>query len=102
MTVLRVGIDEGRSSLPKLAALAHAGQSSLLTKHGKPYAAIVSADVLLKARRKPGLLALRGTGRGLWGKSVARHIAQLRDEWEGLVASKKPATAITGAYPPAR
>lgn len=82
MTVLSVGIDEGRSSLPKLAALAHAGQSSLLTKHGKPYAAIVSAEVLLKSRRKPGFLALRGSGRGLWGKSVARHIAQLRDEWE--------------------
>ncbi|MCY7305153.1 MAG: type II toxin-antitoxin system Phd/YefM family antitoxin [Rhodoferax sp.] len=49
MTVLSVGIDEGRSNLPKLAALAHAGRSSLLTKHGKPYAAIVSADVLLKA-----------------------------------------------------
>jgi len=68
--------------LPKLAALAHAGQSSLLTKHGKPIAAIVSPDVLLKAQRKPGFVALRGTGRGLWGASVTRHIAQLRDEWE--------------------
>ena len=82
MTVLSVGIDEGRISLPKLAALAHAGQSSLLTKHGKPYAAIVSAEVLLISRRKPGFWAVRGSGRGLWGKSVARHIAQLRDEWE--------------------
>ena len=82
MSIPSVGLDEGRSSLPRLAALAHAGQSSLLTKHGKPYAAIVSAAMLLKARLKPGFLALRGTGRGLWGKSVARHIAQLRDEWE--------------------
>jgi len=42
MPVHTVGLDEGRSSLPKLAALAHAGHSSLLTKHGKPYAAIVA------------------------------------------------------------
>jgi len=82
MPVHTVGLDEGRSSLPKLAALAHAGHSSLLTKHGKPYAAIVAPDVLLKARRKPGFVALRGTGRGLWGTSVTGHIAQLREEWE--------------------
>ena len=82
MPILSVGLDEGRSSLPKLAALAHAGQSSLLTKHGKPYAAIVAAEMLLKAGRKPHFLLLRGTGAGLWGKTAAQHVAKLRDEWD--------------------
>ncbi len=82
MAIHSVGLDEGRSSLPKLAAMAHAGQSSLLTKHGIPYAAIVSPDMLIKARRKPGFLALRGTGAGLWGGSVVEHVARLRDEWK--------------------
>lgn len=37
----------------------------------------------LKATRKPqrGLLALRGTGKGLRGKSAGKTIATLRDEW---------------------
>jgi antitoxin (DNA-binding transcriptional repressor) of toxin-antitoxin stability system len=76
------GLEQGRKQLPELAALAHSGQSSLLTKHGKPYAAIVAPDLLLKAaRRKPSFLALRGTGKGMWGKSPAQHVARLRDEW---------------------
>lgn len=81
MPIHSVGLDEGRSSLPKLAAMAHAGQSSLLTKHGKPYAAIVSPDLLLKTQRKSDFLALRGTGTGLWGASATDYVAQLRNEW---------------------
>lgn len=81
MPILRVGLEQGRSQLPHLASLAQAGQGSLLTKHGKPYAAIVAPDMLLKSRRKPGFLALRGSGKGLWGKSAAAHISKLRDEW---------------------
>ncbi|MEO5669235.1 MAG: hypothetical protein ABIR26_00965, partial [Ramlibacter sp.] len=64
-----------------LAELAHGGQGSLLTKHGKPYAAIVAPEVLLRSRRKPSFLALRGSGKGIWGKSAARLIAGLRNEW---------------------
>ncbi|MDB5871565.1 MAG: Phd YefM [Ramlibacter sp.] len=81
MATRTIGLEQGRKQLPQLAELAHGGQGSLLTKHGKPYAAIVSPDLLLKLRRKPSFLALRGTGKGLWGKSAARLIAGLRDEW---------------------
>ncbi|MRD47426.1 Prevent-host-death protein [Caenimonas koreensis DSM 17982] len=76
-----LGLEEGRKQLPQLAALAHAGEGSLLTKHGKPYAAIVSPDLLVKSRRKSALLSLRGTGKGLWGKSAAKYVAELRDDW---------------------
>lgn len=78
----RIGLDEGRSTLPRLAALAHAGQASLLTRHGKPFAAIVAPEVLLASRPRRGFLALRGSGRGMWGPSAAAGVAQLRDEWE--------------------
>ena len=35
------GFEQARAQLPTLMAQAHAGQSSVITKHGKPYAAIV-------------------------------------------------------------
>ena len=77
-----IGLEEGRKQLPRLAELAHRGQGSLLTKHGKPYAAIVAPELLTRSRRKPSFLALRGTGKGLWGKSAGAHVGALRDEWK--------------------
>ena len=81
MALHTVGLEEGRSTLPKLATRANAGQPSLLTRHGKPFAAIVSPDMLLKARPRTSFLALRGSGKGLWGPMPARTVAALRDEW---------------------
>ena len=81
MPIHTVGLEEGRNTLPRLASRAHAGQPSLLTRHGKPYAAIVSADALLKARPRTHFLALRGSGKGLWGALPAQAVAALRDEW---------------------
>jgi antitoxin (DNA-binding transcriptional repressor) of toxin-antitoxin stability system len=81
MPLHSVGIEQGRNTLPELASRAHAGESSLLTKHGKPYAAIVPPEAVLKRGRRPGFLALRGSGRGLWGRRPAAHVAALRDEW---------------------
>ena len=81
MALFTVGLEEGRSTLPKLASRAHAGQPSLLTRHGKPYAAIVSPEMLHKARPRTNFLALRGTGKGLWGPAPAKAVALMRDEW---------------------
>lgn len=81
MALHTVGLEEGRSTLPKLATLANAGQPSLLTRHGKPFAAIVSPEMLLKLRPRNSFLALRGSGKGLWGPMPARTLAALRDEW---------------------
>ncbi len=81
MTIHRVGLERGRNTLPQLAARAHAGQASLLTKHGKPYAAIVAPQELSKRRSRRSLLSLRGSGKGLWGDAPAAAIAALRDEW---------------------
>jgi antitoxin (DNA-binding transcriptional repressor) of toxin-antitoxin stability system len=76
-----VGIEIGRSTLPQLAQRAFAGEVSLLTKHGKPYAAIVPPAMAVRAAApKPSFLALRGSGKGLWGEQPSAFIAQLRDE----------------------
>jgi antitoxin (DNA-binding transcriptional repressor) of toxin-antitoxin stability system len=80
MTLHTVGLEQGRNTLPQLAARAHAGEPSLLTRHGKPYAAIVPPD-MAALRSRVSFLALRGTGKGLWGPSPAQGIAELRDEW---------------------
>ena len=81
MPLYTMGLQEGRSNLAALASRAHAGQPSLLTRHGKPYAAIVSAEMLLKARPRQRFLELRGSGKGLWGPAPAGGIAAERDEW---------------------
>jgi len=80
------GLEQARIQLPAIAANAHAGVTSIITRHGKPYAAIVPVQDLEKLRSAAhapsGLLALRGTGQGLWGTDVAKTISRLRDEWD--------------------
>ena len=77
------GFEQARAQLPTLMAQAHAGQASIITKHGKPYAAIVPLADLAQARTRSGkgILNLQGSGKGLWGKKSGATIAQLRDEW---------------------
>jgi prevent-host-death family protein len=75
------GIEQARIQLPAIFAKAHAGNTSIITKHGKPYAAIVPVSELKNAKRSTGILALRGTGQGLWGRRPASAIDALRGEW---------------------
>jgi len=80
----RYGFEQARAQLPTLMAQAHAGQASIITKHGKPYAAIVPLADVAQARKRlgKGILNLQGSGKGLWGKNSGDTIAQLRDEWD--------------------
>lgn len=79
------GLEQARIQLPMIVAEAHAGVRSIITKHGKPYAAIVPIEDIQKsstdADLASGILALRGTGRGLWGPHVGQTVSELRDEW---------------------
>ena len=87
MPIISFGLEQYRIRLPALAALAHSGSPSIITRHGKPYAAVVSLQALEKATaspRKTSLLALAGSGQGLWGNSPSETIAALRDEWDGV------------------
>lgn len=80
------GLEQARTQLPHIVSEAQAGTYSVITKHGKPFAAVVPLKDLekLQARHKPpqGLLALRGSGKGLWGAPTVKAVAQRRDEWD--------------------
>jgi antitoxin (DNA-binding transcriptional repressor) of toxin-antitoxin stability system len=83
MTIKRSGVEQARKNLPALLERANRGQPSLVTKHGQVYAAIVPPHYVRQGRKRgPNILALRGTGKGLWGASVKRAIRQLRAEWD--------------------
>lgn len=84
-TRTQYGLQQARAQLPRIVSEAGAGVAAVITRHGKPCAAVVPLQDLetLRARRKPpqALLALRGSGRGLWGADVGKTVAELRDEW---------------------
>ncbi len=73
--------EEARNHLPELLAAAERGESTLITKHGRPVAAVVPASALGAAARQEPLLPLAGSGRGLWGRDSRRTIRKLRGEW---------------------
>jgi prevent-host-death family protein len=77
------GLEQARSHLPSIVAEARAGKRSIITRHGKPCAAVVPLNEVVKppGKRLGGILALRGTGKGLWGKNSSKTLADLRDDW---------------------
>lgn len=74
------GAEEARTRLPELLEKAHHGGTTLITRRGRPYAALVPAGAAAGGRRL-SVLSLRGSGRGLWGPRSARTIRAMRDEW---------------------
>jgi len=76
-----IGAEEARRLFPSLVEGASRGKTTIITKHGKPFAAVVPvAEARSGKRAGEGFLALRGSGKGLYG-NVARHIDALRREW---------------------
>jgi prevent-host-death family protein len=76
------GAEEARNQLPKLLEAAERGETTVITKHGKPVAALVPIEHLNVAPKQMSLLPLEGTGRGLWGEDSTKTIDEMRDEWE--------------------
>ena len=77
----RKGAEEARNQLPDLLVAAEKGRSTIITKHGRPVAALIpAADLSVSGGQHP-LLPLEGTGHGLWGASSAETIRRVRDEW---------------------
>jgi prevent-host-death family protein len=79
--VLRKGAAEARNRLPKLLAAAERGQSTIITRHGRPIAALVPIAALGATGDRQPLTPLQGSGRGLWGKDSVRTLRKLRAEW---------------------
>lgn len=78
----KIGSEAARRQLPGLLDKAHSGKASLIMKRGKPYAILASPDQWQMPSNQPGLMALRGSGKGLWGKKPSATINTLRNEWE--------------------
>jgi prevent-host-death family protein len=85
-TEYRYGLEQARARLPHIVADVASGSYTVITRHGKPCAAVVSMADLdrLQAVRPggPSVVALRGSGRGLWGPDVGRGLAAVRSEWD--------------------
>ncbi len=79
--MLEIGAEAARRKLPELLNRAHAGEQTIIKKRGIPYAAIVALDQR-KLPGREGLLNLRATGKGLWGKNSTATIDQYREEWK--------------------
>jgi prevent-host-death family protein len=73
------GAEEARQNLPALLEQAHQGKPTVITRHGRPYAALVAIEDA-PVRRSLGLTRLRGTGKGLWNGPDS--VGSQRDEWK--------------------
>jgi prevent-host-death family protein len=77
--MIHKGAEEARNQLPHLLDAAEKGESTIISKHGRPVAALVPIGAYA-ARQEP-LTPVAGSGRGFWGKISPRAIRKLRDEW---------------------
>ena len=75
------GAEEARNQLPHLLEAAEDGQSTVITRHGRPIAALVPIGDYIACDSQEPLTPLAGSGRALWGRNSARTIGKLRDEW---------------------
>jgi prevent-host-death family protein len=80
-TAQRKGAEEARNQLPDLLEAAEKGEATIITRHGRPVAALMPIEAYGAGLRQQPLTPLAGSGRGLWGKSSTRTLRKLRDEW---------------------
>lgn len=76
------GVEEARNELPSLLESAERGRATIITKRGKPIAALVPIEDFKASGKQMSLIPLEGSGRGLWGPDSTKTIDELRDEWE--------------------
>ena len=79
--ILRKGAEEARNQLPELLDAAEKGRSTIITRHGRPVAALVPIEAYDAATRQQPLVPVAGSGRGFWGKDSTRTLRKLRDAW---------------------
>lgn len=77
----RVDIEGVCSQFAALLAEAGRGGSTVITRHGRPIAAIVPVGRAADGLRQKSLLGLAGSGKGLWGKDGVKTLRRLREEW---------------------
>jgi prevent-host-death family protein len=80
-TIQRKGAEAARNQLPDLLEAAEKGRPTIITRHGRPVAALMPMAAYGAGLRQQPLTPLVGSGRGLWGKDSGRTLGRLRDEW---------------------
>jgi prevent-host-death family protein len=78
----RKGAEEARNQLPELLDAAERGHPTIITRHGRPVAALVPIESYNAAALQQSLLPLAGSGRGLWGRNSTKTLRKLREEWD--------------------
>jgi prevent-host-death family protein len=81
-TIRRTGAEEARNQLPELLDAAENGQSTIITRQGRPVAVLGPIKAYGAGVRQQSLLPLAESGRGLWGKNSAHTLRKLREEWD--------------------
>jgi prevent-host-death family protein len=79
--ILHRGSEDARNELPSLIEAAESGHPTIITRRGRPVAALVPVDAYQRSRRQQSLLPLEGSGQNQWGKNSNRTLGKLRDEW---------------------
>lgn len=75
------GAEAARNELPDLLQAAEGGRTTIITRRGRPVAALMPIEAYRGAAPQQSLLGLEGSGRGLWGENSSRTLRKLRDEW---------------------
>jgi prevent-host-death family protein len=81
MKIVHKGSEEARNELPTLLEEAQSGRATIITRRGRPVAALVPLSQYQKGHQQQSLLNLEGAARGLWGKTSTGTVKKLRDEW---------------------
>lgn len=76
------GAEDARNRLPELLEAASQGKSTIITRRGEPVAALVPIGDFAVHGRQKSAANLKGSGKGLWGRSPAGAVARMRDEWD--------------------
>jgi len=75
------GVEEARNQLPSLLEQASLGTATVITRHGRPIAALIPIESYGALGRQQSLLPLAASGKGLWGRHSRATVRKLRDEW---------------------
>jgi prevent-host-death family protein len=81
MKIAYKGSEEARNELPTLLEDAEGGRATIITRRGRPVAALVPLAQYHISHRQQSLLTMAGSGRGLWGKNSGGTLDKMRDEW---------------------
>jgi prevent-host-death family protein len=78
---VRKGAEDAQNQLSDLLDAAQQGRSTIITRHGRPVAALVPMNRFVESTAQRSLLPVKGSGRGLWNGSDVHALRTLRDEW---------------------